>query len=285
MTWSVKIPCLTYFSSCYFVSKNYWYLNSEIFNKKLRPFKNPRPTQQSRVAEYLNRVNICIPFFLFWTSRINRFSWLATLVYFLFPYSVVARTEVLSSVMLFWSGPLYCQTVFKHWKLWILLLHVSGPTTADWNDVLFCSPKRWWLPNNDHFFHFQIATPGSIYKDVEPYKIRQKILLFLSPFCPSRLLYTELKVQAATVHEEMKALEEEGLGHVYTHGNKTVFSKVVPSKVDEEKLRGYNVEKSSFENSFLETNSKISAELFVTFLQKAPNSMEINEVLYPGVYS
>ena len=75
------------------------------------------------------------------------------------------------------------------------------------------------------FFNFQIATPGSIYKDVEPYKIRQKILLFLSPFCPSRLLYTELKVQAATVHEEMKALEEEGLGHVYTHGNKTVFAK------------------------------------------------------------
>ena len=94
-----------------------------------------------------------------------------------------------------------------------------------------------------------------------------------------------MKVQAATVLEEMKALEEEGLGHVYTYGNKTVFSKVVPGKVDEQKLRGYNVEKSSFENSFLETNSKISAELFVTFLQKAPNSMEINEVLYPGVYS
>ena len=79
--------------------------------------------------------------------------------------------------------------------------------------------------------------------------------------------------------------EEEGLGHVYTHGNKTVFSKVVPSKVNEEKLRGYNVEKSSFENSFLETKRKISAELFVTFLQKSPNSMEINEVVYPGVDS
>ena len=107
----------------------------------------------------------------------------------------------------------------------------------------------------------------------------------MSPFCPSRLLCTELKVQTATVDDEMKALEEEGLGHVYTHSNKTVFSKVVPSKVDDEKLRGYNVEKSSFENSFLESNSKISAELFVTFLQKAPNSMEINEVLYPGVDS
>ena len=93
-----------------------------------------------------------------------------------------------------------------------------------------------------------------------------------------------MKVQAATVHEEMKALEEEGLGHVSTHGNKTVFSKVVPSEVDKEKLRGYNVQKSSFEKNFLEANSKISADLFVTFLQKAPNSREINKVLYPDVY-
>lgn len=242
-------------------------MNSEIIIKKLWLFKNPTPhrsKQSSRLKKPdLNRVNICKPFFLFWTSRINRVDWLH-----LSTFCFHIRTEVLSSVILFWSGPLYYQTVINHWKLWIRVLHVSGPTTADWNDVLFCSSKRWWLPNNDHIFNFQIATPGSIYKDVEPYKIRQKILLFLSPFCPSRLLYTELKVQAATVHEEMKALEEEGLGHVYTHGNKTVFSKVVPSKVDEEKLRGYNVEKSSFENSFLETNSKISAELFVTFLQK-----------------
>lgn len=83
----------------------------------------------------------------------------------------------------------------------------------------------------------------------------------------------------------MKALEEEGLGHVYTHGNKTVFSKVVPSKVDEEKLRGYNLEKSSFENNFLETNSNISGNSSLTFLQKAPISREINEVLYRGVDS
>ncbi|KAJ7376194.1 hypothetical protein OS493_036308 [Desmophyllum pertusum] len=128
----------------------------------------------------------------------------------------------------------------------------------------------------------KVATPGSIYKDVEPYKIRQKILLFLSPFCPSKILYTELKVQAATVHGEMRALEEEGLGHVYSHGNKTIFSKVVPSTVDEEKLRGYNVEKSDFEKTFHETNCKISADLFVTLLQKAPNSSDISAVLYPG---
>lgn len=95
----------------------------------------------------------------------------------------------------------------------------------------------------------QVATPGSIYKEVELYKIRQKILLFPSSFCPSKLLYTKLKVQAATVHEEMRALEEEGLGHVYSYGNKTIFSKVVPGIVDEEKLRGYNVEKSAFERA------------------------------------
>lgn len=87
------------------------------------------------------------------------------------------------------------------------------------------------------------------------------------------------------MHEEMKALEEEGLGHVSTHGNKTAFSKVVPSKVDEENLRGYNLEKSSFENNFLETNSSISANSSLTFLQKAPISREINEVLYQGVDS
>lgn len=80
----------------------------------------------------------------------------------------------------------------------------------------------------------------------------------------------------------MRALEEEGLGHVYSHGNKTIFSKVVPSTVDEEKLRGYNVEKSDFEKTFHETNCKISADLFVTLLQKAPNSSDISAVLYPG---
>lgn len=80
----------------------------------------------------------------------------------------------------------------------------------------------------------------------------------------------------------MRALEEEGLGHVYSHGNKTIFSKVVPSTVDEEKLRGYNVEKSDFEKMFHETNCKISADLFATLLQKAPNSSDICAVLYPG---
>lgn len=60
-------------------------------------------------------------------------------------------------------------------------------------------------------------------------------------------------------------LEEEGLGYVYIYGNKIVFFKVVLSKVDEEKLRGYNVEKFFFENSFFEINSKISVEFFVIF--------------------
>lgn len=133
-------------------------------------------------------------------------------------------------------------------------------------------------------FLFQIATHGSIYKIVEPYKIRQKILLFPSPFCPSKLLYTEIKVQAATVHEEMKALEDEGLGNVFTNGNKTIFSKVVPTKVEEDKLRGYNIDKSQFEKQFHEPNNKISAQVFVSFIDKAPNGQDIDEVLYPSAH-
>ena len=72
---------------------------------------------------------------------------------------------------------------------------------------------------------------------MEPYKIRQNILLFASPFCPSKLLYTEIKEQAGTVSNKMKALEDEGLGHIFIYGNNNIFSNGVPSKVEKEKLR------------------------------------------------
>ena len=49
VTWSVKIPC-------YFVFKNYWYLDSEIFIKIYDFLETLLHPVQSRVAQQKNRI-------------------------------------------------------------------------------------------------------------------------------------------------------------------------------------------------------------------------------------